>query len=365
MFRARRTRLNDAKTDSLLVRMVYIVLVNWRRYEDTIECLESLMRMSGEFRVLIVDNESEEKGVNEIVGWADGRRGAGISGEAWTRLSSDRKREPSIAVIRRGEKDSNNSDALIIVVENDENSGFAGGCNIGIKIALSDQSCEFVWLLNNDTVVDELALDHLLCLGRSDDDIGICGSTLLFYDEPDVVQSVGASLNKYTGRIKNVGAGELASSVLANVGKAHDIEYVVGASMLVSRRFLLQVGLMEEEYFLYFEEIDWAYRNGGRFRHSWSRMSLVYHKEGRSIGTNSRGRPSDTTIYFYNMNFLRFIRRFCPLILPLAVLRVAVACVAFRISGDMGGYRSFKMVLFDFFTGKRRRGPIVNLPSTI
>jgi GT2 family glycosyltransferase len=125
----------------------------------------------------------------------------------------------------------------------------------------------------------------------------------------------------------------------------------------------LQVGLMEEEYFLYFEEIDWAFRNGGRFRHGWSRMSLVYHKEGRSIGTNSRGRPSDTTIYFYNINFLRFIGRFCPWILPLAIMRMVMACAAFRISGDLGGYRSFKMVLFDFFSGKKRRGPIVNLTS--
>jgi GT2 family glycosyltransferase len=339
--------------------MTYIVLVNWRGYEDTIECLESLLRMSGEFRIIIVDNESEEEGVNRIVQWAHGRRGADISGEVWMRLSTDRKRQPSVAVIGREERNSNLSDALIMIVENAENSGFAGGCNIGIKIALRDQSCEFVWLLNNDTVVDDLALDHLLHLGRSDDGIGICGSTLLFYDEPDVVQSIGASLNKYTGRIKNVGAGELASIVLANGFKARDIEYVVGASMLVSRQFLLQIGLMEEDYFLYFEEIDWAFRNRGRFRHGWSRMSLVYHKEGRSIGTNSRGRPSDTTIYFYNINFLRFIRRFYPLILPLALLRVIMACLAFRASRDMGGYRSFKMVLVDFFTGTRRRGPIV------
>jgi GT2 family glycosyltransferase len=341
--------------------MTYIVLVNWRGYEDTIECLESLMRLSGNFRVLVIDNESEDEGVNEIVRWAEGHRRAAMGGKVWERLSRDRKREPSIAVTKQGEQLDEVSNALIVIVENPENSGFAGGCNIGMEIALRDQSCEFVWLLNNDTVVDELALDHLVSLARSDVGIGICGSTLLFYDEPDVVQSVGATLNKYFGRIKNLGAGDPAQNVIANAATAADMDYVVGASMLVSRKFLLEVGLMEEDYFLYFEEIDWVYRNKRRFRSGWSNMSLVYHKEGRSIGTNSRGRPSDRTLYFYNLNFLRLTRRYHPLILPLAILRVVLACAVFRISGDLGGYRSFKLVLSDFFAGTRRRGSVATI----
>jgi GT2 family glycosyltransferase len=344
--------------------MTYIILVNWRGYEDTIECLESLMRLLGDFRVLVVDNESEHKGVNEIVRWADGRRDASTSGQAWKRISRDRKRQPTITVVKRGEELNEVYNSLIVVVENTENIGFAGGCNIGMEIALRDQSCEFVWLLNNDTIVDELALDQLLSLGRSDDRIGICGSTLLFYDQPDVIQSVGASLNKYFGRINNLGAGQFARDVMADPPNVRRMDYVVGASMLVSRKFLSEVGLMEEAYFLYFEEIDWVTRNKGRFRSVWSKTSLVYHKEGRSIGTNSRGRPSDTTLYFFNLNFLRFTRRFHPIILPLAVLRVVIACAAFRLRGDLGGYRSFKLVLFDFFAGTRRTGPIVSACKT-
>jgi GT2 family glycosyltransferase len=343
--------------------MIYIVLVNWRGYEDTIECLESLMRMSGEFRVLIVDNESSVKGVDAIVEWAAGRRSANTNGEPWARLSETRKREPNLAVLKCGQSIGPHPGALITVVVNGDNSGFAGGCNIGIKLALGDPRCEFVWLLNNDTVVDEFALDRLVALGRSDAGIGVCGSTLLFYDAPDVVQSVGASLNKFTGRITNVGAGEPVQKVVGEAGIVDNLEYVVGASMLVSRKFLADVGLMDESYFLYFEEIDWVRRNRGRFRYAWSKNSHIYHKEGKSIGTNSRGRPSDTTIYFYNVNFLRFIWRFYPWLLPLAYIRALAGCLRFKLSGDRGGYRSFKMALTDFMSGKRRREPLASLPS--
>src|SRR6185437_1326402 len=82
--------------------------------------------------------------------------------------------------------------------------------------------------------------------------------------------------------------------------------------MMVSRAFLETVGLMDEGYFLYFEEIDWAIRAEGRFTLGWAPQSFVWHKEGGSIGSSHRQRPSDKSLIHMCVNRLRFTRNRVP-----------------------------------------------------
>ena len=99
------------------------------------------------------------------------------------------------------------------------------------------------------------------------------------------------------------------------------MNYVEGASMLVSRQFIEQIGLLCEDYFLYFEEVDWALRAGGRFKLGYAPNSVVYHKVGSSIGTSSHpARKSFTCDYFNIRNRILFTRRFYPRALPLIYL---------------------------------------------
>jgi len=86
--------------------------------------------------------------------------------------------------------------------------------------------------------------------------------------------------------------------------------YIVGASMLVSAQFLQHVGLMEEQYFLYFEEIDWAERGKPKFKLGYAKRSLVYHKAGGS--TQAASRRSALAAYYIARNRLVFTRRFHP-----------------------------------------------------
>jgi hypothetical protein len=87
--------------------------------------------------------------------------------------------------------------------------------------------------------------------------------------------------------------------------------------LLVTRAFLETVGLMAEDYFLYFEEIDWVMRARGRFRFGYSPQSVVYHKEGGSIGSHkNRNLRSALTDFYQARNRLVFTRRYFPWLVP-------------------------------------------------
>lgn len=338
--------------------MVYIILVNWRGYADTIECLESLLRIAApEFRVIVVDNESRDEGVAKLADWAGGRSEADRRGAPWAALPAGRVRSPTFQVLSSAARFDPATAPLVTVIRCADNLGFAAGNNVGIRAALGDPDCGWCWLLNNDTVVDPQALARLCERAQADPRIGICGSTLLYYDTPSRIQSLGGTYNRFIGRGRNLAMGRPASELPASSEIEGALDYIVGASMLVSRGFLQTVGLMNEDYFLYFEELDWSRRNAGRYRQVWARDSLVYHKEGGSIGTNSRGRMSDTALYYYNVNFLRFTRRYHNALLPFAWIYTGLKSLKMAARGDMAGAAVVLGAIADFSLRRRKTGP--------
>jgi GT2 family glycosyltransferase len=105
------------------------------------------------------------------------------------------------------------------------------------------------------------------------------------------------------------------------------MEYPSGASMLVTRDFLKEIGLLSESYFLYYEELDWVTRSKGRFKVVYSPESIVYHKAGASI--NAAGQDGfHLADYYAHRNRLRYTRRFLPVALPTVVLRTFAAVLA-------------------------------------
>lgn len=274
-----------------------VVLLNWNGWRDTIECLDSLFAEGATpCRVLVCDNASRDESVTRIRAWAVARFGEGF------------------ALLTKADVDAGASlddGQPFALIENGGNLGFAAGNNVGIRLALRDPRCAYVWVLNNDTVVLPDALGCAVQRMRADAGLGLCGSTLIYFDEPEKVQALGgATYSRWSGRSRHVGA------FLPRIDVPHDgaplearFSYIIGAAMLVSRAFLEQVGLMREDYFLYYEEIDWASRGMGRFRLGYAPDSVVLHKEGASIGTMASG-GSPLSLYFLYRNRLRFSWRF-------------------------------------------------------
>lgn len=296
---------------------VAIVLLNWNGWRDTLECLESVYLLDHDsYAVIVVDNASTDGSPERIHSWAGPNRSDnvahGIQPGKWQILNENDLpdgREP----LQTGDR---------IFIQASRNGGFASGNNLGIRYALA-AGCEYVWLLNNDTVVDPGALSVLIHRTISSPRIGMCGSVLRFFDQPERVQAIGGvRFNFWLARGEQLGQGLRADDPAVSELAKCEPDYIAGASMLVTRDFLQDVGLMEESYFLYFEEIDWAMRARPRWTLATADDSVVYHKEGGSIGTASRSRRSVLSQYYLNRNLLRFYAKRLPALWPIAFARV-------------------------------------------
>ncbi len=194
----------------------------------------------------------------------------------------------SFRELTRDEAESNERRPAVslTLVQTGGNLGFAGGCNVGVRHALA-QGTDYVWLLNNDTLAARESLRQMVDHVRAHAGVGICGSTLLDIHRPSVVLALGGGrMRRSTGAVWSIGHGSrwpLPAEKMVEL-ESQRMDYVVGASMLVSRSCLETAGLMDEGYFLYFEELDWAARLPPDFRLGYAPGSVVYHHEGGSSG---------------------------------------------------------------------------------
>lgn len=285
---------------------VLVVIVNWNGWRDTVECLDSLLALTyAPFTVAICDNGSTDDSLHRFRDWFEER------GLEWVEYTAAEAEEGGIPTW----------DAPFILIRNGGNLGFAAGNNVALRYALARGDYEWAWLLNNDTVVDPEALTHLV--RRMDDpSVGMCGSTVRYYHDRERVQAAGGGRYlSWIGLPWHYGRFGLRGRRIDPVRAEKWMNYVEGASLMVSRRFLSEVGLMSEDYFLYFEEADWAERARGRFRLGYAPDSVVYHKVGGSIGTSSNPRKKSYTCDFYSIgNRIVFTRRYYPKALPTVFL---------------------------------------------
>lgn len=302
----------------------YIVIVNWNGWRDTIECLESVLRLDHpNYRVVVCDNASDNGSAERIIDWANGEIAATpAADERLARLVEPALPKPipvrrfTRAAAERGGNLDRDVEPLVLI-DVGENLGFAGACNVGIRYATRDPSCEYIWLLNNDTVVEPNALSALVERLEAQPRAGQCGSRLLRYRDPTRIEALGGEQYvRWSGATRPVGAGHDAASEVDVGAIERRLSYVGGASLCVTRRFVERVGLMEESYFLYFEEIDWARRGGSRFALAYAHESVVYHKHGQSTGGDGTVRRSLLADFFVQRNRLAFTRRHFPLTLP-------------------------------------------------
>lgn len=303
------------------MKEVCIIIINWNGWKDTLECLESLRSLAVQnFSVVVVDNASTNDSRQQLLDWGsrtDALKFVGVIDEH----EIDQSRLPLQA-------------KAWVYLQSSRNGGFAAGNNLGIRLALN-AGCEYIWLLNNDTVVEPDALVALERRMAADTGIGMCGSMLRYYDNRQIVQAVGGVRFSYLlGRGEQLGQGLTVADPRLSALVNETPTYVAGASLMVSSEFLREVGLMEESYFLYFEEIDWAVRAERKWKVATATDSVVYHKEGASIGTASLKKRSSLSQYYLNRNLIRFYMLRKPLLLPVAIFRVLRELLKLLIQRD-------------------------------
>jgi GT2 family glycosyltransferase len=327
----------------------YVIILNWNGWRDTIECLESVLRQDYEsFRVIVCDNESGDQSLDRIAEWAQGGVAASCSAapQVHQLISPPVAKPVRFLRIDAGERIALESRReSLFLVQTGGNLGFSGGNNVGLRLALGAGDLEYAWLLNNDTVAHPQALSTLVAEMRNRPDVGICGSKVLYYHAPQTVQALGGSTyNHWTGRGACIGRGRALSEAPSQQEVEQQMQLVFGASMFVRRSFLEYIGLLDERYFLYFEENDWAARARGRFNLGYCPKSVVYHKEGASIGSSEiKGKPrSELSERFASRSRILFTRIHYPAALVTVLLAMLMSALHRLTTGRV---RNFFMLV--------------------
>lgn len=242
---------------------VWIIILNWNGLEDTLDCLESLSHLKlddTEMQILVIDNNS----------WIDP---CPVVNEMF----------PDVTVIRLN-----------------QNRGFAGGCNYGIKLAMEAQS-DYVLLLNNDTTVHQDFLRFLVACAKSSPKVGIVAPMICYANKPDQVWFAGAKSILELGYFEHQYLNRRIDQVPANPFAS---DYVTGCCMLISASVINSVGMLDERFFAYFEDADFCLRARSKGYDVFCvPNSLIWHKESSSTRKNlTEGTTSPFKHYLFARN---------------------------------------------------------------
>lgn len=218
-----------------------IILLNYNSYEDTKECIESLNKITyPNYEIIVVDNKSTD--------------------DSYTKL-----------------KTVDN----ITLIQSNFNGGFAYGNNIGIKYAL-DHECNQVLLLNNDTTVEPNFLDELVEINKQKN-VGIAAPKILNFYTPHIIWSAGGTINWKLF----VGYNDQTGMIDSKYKEIKDVDFSNGCCLLIKKEVIDTIGYLPEEYFMYYEDLDYCLQVREKYHIVYTSESIIYHKISASSGIAS------------------------------------------------------------------------------
>ena len=245
------------------MKKIYVILVNYNGTEDTIQCVESLRKVNKpDFKIIIVDNGSSDNSVQEI---------------------------------------KKITDENTILIEAGDNLGFSGGNNLGIKFAMNDD-VDYVLLLNNDTLVEPDFLSIIIERAEKEKGKSVIAPKIYYAYDREHLWYAGGTFSKFTSRTTHIGINEKNSEKF-DVSKK--VSFMTGCCMLIPTDIIKKVGLLDEDFFLYCEDLDYSCRivkNG--YKLIYEPKAVIYHKVSASTG-----KVSDIYTYYMVRNKYYIIKR--------------------------------------------------------
>jgi GT2 family glycosyltransferase len=296
---------------------VAVVVLAWNRPEETMECLKSLASCkTRQLEIILVDNGSRE-----------------------TVVPAAKEKFQAIHVI-----------------QNKENLGYAGGNNVGLRYALS-LGADYALVLNNDAVVAPEAIDEMVRMVESDPDIGAVGARVMQYEFTDRIYATSGTVTYLPPLIRLHG---LHSKDLKSFTLPRDGDFVPGCSVLLRRKTLEHVGLFDERFFAYHEDVDWCTRAwSDNWRVSYLPSSVVYH---RGAFYDRHWPLPDYSYYLYGRNSLIYARKHARRWQMVKILSLSLiylpASVARRVAQGKSPGKAFRtagLILLGMFDGWRGR----------
>lgn len=247
------------------------MLLNWNTSKETLECLSSLRKLAyRNFEVVVVDNASRPADFNQLASVSD----------------------------------------QVTILRQKRNLGFARGCNAGIRWALHKRFA-YIWLLNTDTTVDAESLSRLVQAMETDGRIGIAGGVMYYAHKRDRLQTAGGFIDSQTGRGEMLGGDEIDRGQYQGT---FDVEYVSGGMLLARAAAIAGVGLLDERFFMYYEDTDWGLRmRAGNWRVVTVANAKAWHKDKATAGNRKPYLLQHGYLMFLYKNFRRSLPEACRL----------------------------------------------------
>lgn len=190
----------------------------------------------------------------------------------------------------------------ICLIENEENLGFSGGNNIGIRKALAGDF-EYFLLLNPDTEVTPNFLRPLLEVGEKDRQVGIVTPKVLYPGGEGRILFAGGVIDWQMAKNYHRGQGEIDCGQYDEV---EETDFASGASLLIKKEVMEKIGLLDEKYFLYYEDADWCLRvKRAGYKIIYQPQAVIYHQESTAT---KKGSPN--YYYYFTRNRLYFVKKF-------------------------------------------------------
>lgn len=252
-----------------LEHKVAIIILNWNGLNDTIECLESIRKIDyPNYDIIVIDNGSTDS-------------------------------SPEILKMKFSE---------ITLIANKKNLGYAEGNNVGIRYALKNRA-DYIFILNNDTIVDSAILKEFINAAEEHKDAGIFGAKIYYYSEPTKIWFTGGEWDKNRMSFSHIGFNEFDNNGKYN--ETRIIDYACGCALFFKKEVAEKVGMFDPRFYLTFEEADWCYRaKESGFKSLYIPNAKVWHKISISFG----GSQSPLYLYFSARNKLLFGRKNLPLL---------------------------------------------------
>ncbi len=223
---------------------VFLIAINYNGFDDTAEFIDSVNKIDyPNYHTIIVDNASTKGNIDVL---------------------SEKKN--------------------VTVIRSNTNLGFSGGNNLGINYAL-EHGADYIVLLNNDTLVEPNFLKCSIEYFRSNPRVGLLTGKIMYAKNKDTFWFAGGVLNKWRGRAYHIGSNEIDRGQYDTV---KDISFCTGCLMIIPCKVLEKVGIMSEEYFLYYEDTEYSARfSENKYRMVYHPDVKIYHKVSASTGGGS------------------------------------------------------------------------------
>ena len=313
---------------------IFIIILNYNNWQDTIECVESVLKNDyPNYQVIVLDNNSPDNSMKHIKDWADKTINYVFFNKNEIETMSISNSE-TVLGLKESKEPTN---FPLVLIQNGENKGYAAGNNVFLRFLLKNDIECFVFLLNPDTTIEPYTLKNLIKCAKKDR-MAVYGVNIYDYFEPKKEIIKGGFKITHYGTVKPIRSRNMIG----------ELDFISGSALFCHIDVFKKIGLLPEEYFLYWEDADWctlAKKQGIKLQ--LCKDTKVFDKGGKSTG----GRGNSLSDYYYTLNIFKYYEKYLPFrkksIYFFVVIRGLKKFLKGNFSNGIAIFKAMSKVLFN------------------